>query len=154
VAALTDSGYPYHLVDVSGADDAYFLLLAGLWNARADFLLVEHDMVPTAEMFTAMEECPRWWCVNPYGANEWGTNVETGFGFTRFRRELMDHWPDIWDGVGRWYTDDTPPRHFGRLDTRFFLTINRRKDPYTDMAWFSHSHALEVAHLHDYASGG
>ena len=140
-------------VDCSGDVEAYFRALCALWAAAEDFLIVEHDMVPTLEAVQAMDGCPKWWCVNPYGCNEWGTLVEVAFGFTRFRRQLMEAEPDameatveisdvgaglIVSGGQRW-----PARHFQGLDCRFDRVLGGR-------GYRQHAHDPPIEHLHDY----
>jgi hypothetical protein len=146
-AALESLGRPVEWVDVSGDDHAYFRALSGLWADQTDFLLVEHDMVPTVDAVTEMETCRRWWCTNPYPCNQWGTLIEVAFGFTRFRAELMAAEPDAFAATvavpvmvngHQW-----PARHFQGLDCRFDCVMGARR-------YRQHAHPAVIEHLHVY----
>ena len=108
--ALEALGGPVEMVDVSATDHAYAALVAGLWAAGDTFLLVEHDMIPTLEAVTAMQECRRWWCANPYPVNHQQGETIEGLGFTRFRAQLLAAEPDVPAGADRW-AGAWPARH-------------------------------------------
>ena len=135
------------MVDVSSDVQAYFRLLCDLWAEGQDFLLIEHDMVPTAGAVAEMEACGKWWCTNPYVCNEWGTLIEVAFGFSRFRAGLMAAEPDAMEA-----TVDVPvmvnghlwpPRHFQGLDCRFDCVMGARR-------YRQHAHEAVIEHLHVY----
>jgi len=147
VAALTATGWPVEYADVSEDCQAYFRLLCALWAEARDFLIVEHDMVATAEAIEEMDRCPKTWCTNPYPCNEWGTLIEVAFGFSRFRRPLMEKEPDAMEA-----TVDVPvmvnghlwpPRHFQGLDCRFDCVMGAR-------SYRQHAHQAVIEHLHVY----
>jgi hypothetical protein len=48
--------------DVGDDDEAYFRLISRLWSDRRSFLIVEHDIVPSAEQYHEMLICPEPWC--------------------------------------------------------------------------------------------
>jgi hypothetical protein len=133
---------PVARVDVSGHHTAYAALLEGLWAAGEDFLIVEHDMVPTPAMVDQMESCQRWWCVNPYAANEWGTLVVCGFGFTRFRAGLMAAEPDAFAAAAA-VGDRWSRRHWMGMDGRLVSVI-------ADRGYRPHAHEPVIEHLHVY----
>lgn len=72
-------------------DYAYGRLLRELWADGEDFLLVEHDVVPTPEHLARMAECPNPYCAAPYA---WQQAVGVTLGFTRFRSILLRTYPD------------------------------------------------------------
>jgi hypothetical protein len=147
VTALEGLDRPVEFWAVSADCQAYFRLLGGLWAAADDFLVVEHDMVPTVAMVEEMEACPQAWCTNPYVVNEWGTLIEAAFGFTRFRRRLMTAEPDAMEATvaipvmvnGHMW----PARHWQGLDCRFDCVLGGR-------SYRQHAHAEIVDHLHRY----
>jgi hypothetical protein len=150
VEALTATGRPYDLIDVSNTDHDYFDLLSGLWAERRDFLIVEHDMVPEPDMVEMMAFCSGWWCVNPYESNAWGQRAERAFGFTRFRAELMAAEPDAFSATvkyrhlqvlgRRW-----PEHHWRGLDCRFDCVMGDRR------LYRAHVHEPSIQHLHHWA---
>lgn len=148
VAALTDTGYPYDLVDVSGSDTAYADLVERLWAEGRDFLLVEHDMLPTSEAVAAMAGCPRLWCANPYPVNHQVGEWIIGHGFARYRAELMAAEPDAAEAAGaamfgqRW-----PLRHWACIDSRLARVLTSRPGP-GGRPYEPHRHQPPVGHLH------
>lgn len=48
--------------DVSGSDMAYGELIAKLWQQGESFLLLEHDVLPTAALLEEMWDCESEWC--------------------------------------------------------------------------------------------
>lgn len=76
----------------TGDDDyAYGRLLRELWAAGEDFLLIEHDVVPTVDHLLRMAICPSAYCAAPYA---WLQAVGVTLGFTRFRSVLLRAYPD------------------------------------------------------------
>jgi hypothetical protein len=146
-AALAGLGRPVDMVDVSGADTAYADLVEGLWAAGADFLLVEHDMIPTVEAVERMERCGQWWCACPYAVNHQAGEEIIGFGFTRFRAQLLTAEPDAALAAGRWQ-GQWPPRHWACIDSRLARVLTARVDPSTGHGWLPHRHRPGVGHLH------
>jgi hypothetical protein len=49
-------------IDVSGSDLAYGELVADLWQQGDSFLLLEHDVLPTAALLEEMWNCGSEWC--------------------------------------------------------------------------------------------
>jgi len=148
VDALAALERPVDYWDVSVDVEAYWRLLCGLWAAAEDFLIVEHDMVPTPAAVDEMDACPQPWCTNPYAANEYGTLIEVAFGFTRFRRRIMLAEPDAMEATvdvpvmvnGHMW----PARHWNGLDCRFDNVLGGRR------IWRQHAHLEVVDHLHVY----
>jgi hypothetical protein len=135
---------------VSADDGAYFDLLSHLWVRAADFLLIEHDMVPTPAMVDEMEACPRPWCVNPYESNAWGQTAVRAFGFTRFRAALMEAHPDAFSATVKYahlrvLGQRWPATHWRGLDCRFDCVMGDRR------VRGAHVHAAEITHLHHWA---
>ena len=79
-------------VRLDPADDAaYARLLCGLWAAREDFAIVEHDVVPPDGWLAEIEACAGLWCLRgPLGRPglDW-------LGCVRFRAEVMEAHPDL-----------------------------------------------------------
>jgi len=137
-------------VDVSRSVTAYFELLTELWrDSSTDLVIVEHDMVPHAHVWTAFQRCPHPWCGFAYPKDSQPELV--ALGCTRFRRSLIDtandlpgrmaaHWND-WDSmpVGHWVRCD------GHLD------VELRKIPYVwrgeTVTYQPHKHLPTVGHV-------
>lgn len=125
---------------------AYSRLLEELWAAREPFLIVEHDIEPTAEALRQALQCECWWSTSPYrGAGK--ALIDQALGFTRFRSELMGVAPDVVARANR--MDDggpqCPPGHWQRLDARLVSVL--RNDGYHP------HHHVEVPHHHVYDYG-
>jgi hypothetical protein len=111
--ALSSTVLGWEAVDVSGADDAYFGLLAELWSEQQPFIIVEHDVVVNVRAMVSLELCANEWCGCPYRYLG-GTIV--GLGCTKFAAALMHEIPDLFDLVAHLEDDTHPPRHWCRLD--------------------------------------
>jgi hypothetical protein len=135
------------MVDVSSSDHAYFDLLSALWAAGADFLIIEHDMVPTQGLVDEMMTCPQPWCVNGYVSNEYGTLSRAAFGFTRFRAPIMAGEPDAFEVAAVKYRGlivrgrSWPGTHWQGLDGRFDCVMGDRG------RWRPHMHEAAITHL-------
>ena len=55
--ALQATGHPVTVVYVGARDDAYWELLNGLWSKGQSFIVVEHDIVVSADTFEELENC-------------------------------------------------------------------------------------------------
>jgi hypothetical protein len=138
--ALEALGRPVEMVDVSGSDHAYAALVETLWADGRAFLLVEHDMLPTPAAVAAMEDCPRWWCANPYRVNHQPGETIVGLGFVRFRAQLLAAEPDAAAAAGR-YAGARPARHWALVDARLARVLSGR-------GYQAHHHTPAVGHLH------
>ena len=123
-AALDASGYAWEAVDVSGSDEAYWDLLAGLWRAGETFCLVEHDIVVGPGTLPSFERCPKPWCAASYRFMR-GTGF-VGLGCTRFRAEVMRAAPDLMTEIAALGDDKHPPKHWCRLDTLTYHRLEAR----------------------------
>jgi hypothetical protein len=138
--ALQQLGRSVDMVDTSASDESYAELLAALWAGDDDFLLIEHDMIPTTAAVQAMEECADVWCANPYRVNHQVGEYIVGLGFTRFRAQLCRAVPDAVKRAGR-LAGGYPARHWARVDARLAMVL--------DLAGQRpHHHANEIEHLH------
>lgn len=80
----------YHYL---GADDAYYVLLRGLWHAGGGFVIVEHDIVVWPGAVQQLEDCPEPWCVFPYYSSVgWARDA---LGCTKFSSGLLQRYPDV-----------------------------------------------------------
>lgn len=130
-----------YAVDVAGADDAYFNVLAAQWQEPGDLLIVEHDMLPADGCVDEMLAC-RWpWCSAPYEvANH--QRITDGLGVTKFSATLKQLRPQLMDEVGAICDDGLPAKNWRRLDTRISRVLR-------GAGYRPHLHAPAV-HLHDY----
>lgn len=128
-------------VDVSGADDAYFKVLAAQWREPGDLLIVEHDMLPADGCVDEMLACRWGWCSAPYEvANR--QQITDGLGCTKFSGTLKMLRPQFMDEVGAIDDDGLPAKNWRRLDTRISRVLRAAGHR-------PHLHAPAL-HLHDY----
>ena len=85
-------------MDVSGSDTNYARLLERLWAEGRTFLVIEHDIQPTARAFDHALVCGCEWSASPYKGTglTYDSAVVHGqsLGFTRFRASLMARYPN------------------------------------------------------------
>lgn len=127
---------------------SYGRLLSRLWADREDFLIVEHDIVPTAEALLEAEECDCLWGLSPYPAGNKGL-LKGALGFTRFAKELMEDAPDVMVEAITTYNGGaaTPPGHWLMMDARLSRSLTCR-------GYRFHVHESVVGHEHCYAPAG
>lgn len=130
---------------------AYSRLLAGLWEAGDAFLVVEHDVEPTAEAVTQAAVCSCPWSVSPYkgsGPSHAEAAMLTGsLGCTRFSAALLAEVPDAMQRANALNDGASvcPPGHWQRLDARLLHVLR-------DAGFWPHQH-VPVLHHHVYAYG-
>lgn len=93
-------------VDVSGDDGAYLRYFVERWREREPFVNVEHDMLVHPAQIDQLIACPEPYCAYGYerpGQFPW-------FGVVRFRPEIMDRMPLVWDELQEWA--ECPPREW------------------------------------------
>jgi hypothetical protein len=86
------------LIELSRADDAYYKVLAGLWEAGEGFLVIEQDIEVHAEVVPYLEACGERWCVYPYPgpAGAYGDPLTYySLGCTKFSAELLAEAPSL-----------------------------------------------------------
>jgi hypothetical protein len=123
-------------------DSDYFDLLEELWEAKESFIVLEQDVVGTLKDHRRMLKCPKPYCIAPYpGPGD--RMLDTGLGFTRFRKEIIETYPDLFLKI-RTDKDSEPFRFkdWRRLDVRIFSQLNMAGSP-------PHLHD-PVRHLHEY----
>jgi hypothetical protein len=148
-AALNAAGVPYGVYDVSGADDAYWTLLAALWEQGDGFIVVEHDVVVRPESIWELIGCDRPWCACPYPYLG-GRGTIIGLGCTKFSGELLAAVPDALLRAGEMVDQlpgadqgrDHPRRHWCRLDSRIQRAL-------VDSGYHVHFDHTEVGHLNE-----
>lgn len=113
-------------------DDGYRRLLREVWEEGDPFILVEHDVVPTAAQVASLEACPEPWCGYGYSPGDWTPM----FGFVRFGRALLSAIPEA-------FTDPSWP--WDQLDAKFAVLARSR-----GFRWhwhYPHVHHARVAHF-------
>jgi hypothetical protein len=137
--ALQEAGVDFEPIDVSGADDAYWELLADLWRSGETFAIIEHDIVVPPNVLNSLDDCDEPWCVAKYRylrGNYWG------LGCTRFAGSLTRAHPDVLDYVATLELSGHPARHWCTLDAGITSALRSRL-----RAW-PHVHGV-VEHLGD-----
>jgi hypothetical protein len=132
-AAMADAEWE----DVSWADGAYWSLLYRLWGEAEGAIIVEHDIVPTAEDLDGLQTCNREWCVCTYAFEEFGPIW--GLGCVKFSPTLMLRTPNALADVARISDEVHPSRHWCSLDV-YLQSVLRRANA------VPHVHG-EVRHL-------
>jgi len=83
--ALRRASAEFH--DVSGDDYAYWRLLRDLWAAGEAFIVVEHDIEPSAVQLRELAACPRPLCTFEYLYR--GSAAVSALGCTKFGQQLL-----------------------------------------------------------------
>jgi hypothetical protein len=130
-------------IDVS-TPGGYYDLLMDCWSTGRSFLVIEHDIVPTAEAIESLARCRQPWCSCPYSMGLGSLPSGIGLGCTRFAGRLTRRLPDAMTNVNISESHGAPPRTWQVTDARVYMELNR--------------HGLEphihwdhpVTHLHDY----
>ena len=119
VAALKAFWPSYDPVNVGTDRLAYWRLLCQLWADGQDFILIEHDIVPTAEVFRQFRWCPSAWCTFGYYQHDakgpTALLLTASLGCARFRPDLMVERPDLMVRAGQ-RDMGSGPGHWARLD--------------------------------------
>jgi hypothetical protein len=137
--ALQEAEVEFELVNVAHSDFAYYHLLCGLWKLAEPFTIVEHDIVVRPDVLASFDNCAHEWCAASYPylrSNYWG------LGCTRFRRELLQRFPDVMEEVGRYESPRHIPGHWCILDQALTASLRARR-----VDW-PHTHG-DVGHLGD-----
>lgn len=136
LSALTG---PVAAVDVSGAADAYWRLLARHWKAGRGFVVVEHDVVVPAGLVAEMGACDQWWCTAPVPRHHPGAPLTASLGCARFSTRLLADEADLMIAAGR-FSVGMPPKHWVHLDIAVADTLDRR-------GYEPHVHPGDIIHL-------
>lgn len=111
-------------------ETAYWELLCRLWDGGNgdDFIFVEHDIIPWAGAIQELWDCPEPWCSMPYKI--FGRYVHSGFGCTKFGKELIRFRPDGPEN----FEDHT----WRKLDMQMIQS---------GLPWLPHPHSPPVLHM-------
>lgn len=126
LGAAETHGWHVDTSQVDSADqEAYWRLLRACWATSSsdgtDLMVVEHDIVIHAAVFTGFALCTSPVCVFGYWL---GASYGYGLGCVRFRNTLIASQPDALDRVGEIVDDGLPfRRHWKRLDTRMWRVL-------------------------------
>lgn len=110
--ALAD--YQVAFCDVSDSDEAYWELLAHMWDERQTFVVVEHDVVVRPGALEELIGCPQPWC--SFGVPYVG-RIYAGLACAKFSAELIARTPDLLALTAAFSDETHPPRHWCRLDS-------------------------------------
>lgn len=143
LARLREAGWAVADLDCAPSPFAYPLHLASRWDDPSDWMIIEHDVAPTAGQFAAMVRCPELACTAPYthsghpAEDLSGRQVmATSLGCTKVTaaaRRLTGPWP-----VPRWVT-------WHMLDSALTGAIAGALVSRTGKAWHPHP---PVSHHH------
>lgn len=139
--AVRSNGLPYQLHDVSGSDDAYWLLLRHLWRIGATFAIVEQDIVVGPRTLREMARCRHPWCCAPY---QYLGGMFMGLGCAKFDAVLMSEVPTLLEDVGQQFDSHHQKRHFCIAD-HWISTLLKRA------GYAQHAHR-SVEHLSPWPS--
>jgi hypothetical protein len=112
VRALSGQGVVF--CDVSGSDEDYWKLLAGLWREGQGFINVEHDILVRPDSLDELANCHHDWCSFqvPYVGK-----VYAGLSCAKFSAALIARYPDALDVIAEQSDEDHSPKHWCRIDT-------------------------------------
>ena len=114
-------GHELELVDCRRGDTRYHEQLERYWQAGADWVNVEHDLVIDERVLPAFEACAEPWCVFVY---ELACGYTPGaLGCVRFRAELMAALPDAMRLAGLADTSGVVAKAWYRTDVRLDLYL-------------------------------
>lgn len=162
--SILRQGYRAELVPMIGVE-AYYELVAELWKAGEDFVIVEHDVellgghVTTARgiesvtgELAAFRACPGSWCAHSYEVFAGDVAEAYGgpfaLGCTRFRAELLARHPDAVELAGE--LDLHPvhrPRSYAVMDSTLTQILRCLSVPVCH-------HRPNVEHHHHYLRAG
>lgn len=127
-------------------EDSYWQLLANLWSAAEDFVLVEQDIVPHDGVLPAFSDCREPWCTFAYPYDKFG--LYHGSGCVRYRHALMRLEPDLIERVAETNGGDLhPSKHWCTLDAFTQMHLTSR-------GYQQHHHEPPVEHLNPVCSHG
>ena len=90
--ALRDSGWEWYPVELAAGDDTSYLhFFEYRWRVGSDFIVCEHDVIPTVEQLQQLEDCPAEWC----SFNEYDAGPPT-LSLARFRSSFIAGHRDLW----------------------------------------------------------
>lgn len=117
-------------IDVSGDSGAYWRSLVTLWAEKQDILNIEQDVEPNRQALREAACCPRLWCVSPYR----GPGLDEMFGtlgFVRWRKELMEEFPEAMAEAGDIRDSNLTPGDWRRVDAWVnHVILNRIGEPH------------------------
>lgn len=129
-------GFRWLTVDVGRSQYDYWDLLVRLFKRRLPFLLVEQDMVPTADQLQELWDCPEPWCGISYRV--WQGDVVEYYGDLGALGCVKFDLPELSDDL-----EALGPVTWSRLDGMVYRAGRARGHR-------PHVHAGQVGHLHDY----
>lgn len=125
--------------------DAYHRMLAEVWSEGREFFIVEQDVLAWNGGIARMSECPEAWCTMPLLCR--GRVMYSTFGCVKFGQQLLDRFPDLWDGVGpEWFLQDSG---FAR-ELAHRIDLDDRPSPLGgEDGHQSHIHMPAAAHMNE-----
>ncbi len=145
-ATLADLAPETEFVDVSADDFAYANTFRRLWEDREGFLLIEHDIQPTAGAIAEAGECRCPWSFNSYvyqrdrASGQAASKLLLALGFVRFSADLLRDLPDAGRQI-REFRGVRGAAVWSSLDSAVEITLHRA-------GYVHHLHADEVGHHH------
>jgi len=121
---------------------SYWELFEELWSAEPDFIVLEEDVLPTAELVEDMWACTQPWCTGTYG--RWSINAsgllwsDSQLGFVKFG-SIRCLFPDIMKRAARLF----PERHW----TDLVYGLQLVGQPWTGFS--PHLHLPHAVHLRE-----
>ena len=111
-------GHQVEYRDVSKDDEAFWRLWKEIWADGETFAIIEHDIVIHETVLEQFDGCGEPWCTfgYPYEIFKNMSEPYHGTGCTRFRAEVMQAIPDLWDTVAEREGLFHPRRHWCSLD--------------------------------------
>lgn len=124
VEALADAREGFECVYVGDTDTEYFDLLRDVWAWGEDFAIVEHDVVVNPDTLQGFRDCPRLWCSAGYRYLR--SSSYHGNGCVRYRREVMQAFPDVLEAAGEYSDAVHHKQHYCSLDSAMQRALRSR----------------------------
>lgn len=132
--ALDRDGVEAEYAYVGAEPTDYYDLLARLWREPGGFIIVEQDIVPWPGAIAQLATCSHDWCGFAYELST-GVGVPGMLGCTRFSGRLTAEHPGVIEAVAYLPAHGTPPRYWGRMDTRIKEVMEDREGLRFSLHW-------------------
>jgi hypothetical protein len=151
IPSILRSGWACQVIPMASVT-SYWHALRGAWSACEDFAIVEHDIELRADELERFDFCAELWCAHSYEV--YAGDIATayggpyGLGCVRFRKELLEAWPDAVDDAGELNLHPVhPQRSYAVMDSTLTQILRARVGE-------PHLHTPAVIHHHHYVREG
>src|SRR5258708_8001856 len=123
-------GAEFH--DLTGDDHGYFKLMFSLWSQREPFIVIEQDVLPNDQQFSAMMACPEPWCAGVHKLRDDAPEIWS-MGLMKFGAQLLGtRYSQLYtgeveaDGAQMFASVLGANKHFNRVDLAIYQVLALR----------------------------